>query len=682
MSDKNRFFAQFSSAGSGGGGGSTDTLYSADGTIGTGRVAIVTDTLAFRHPTGAIYGSFNFDFTTTDFPSFKYGGNQIVTVYRANQTYAFGKLGDTTNNFQFNTGVNPNYSSADTVFISGGATHTNTLHVKGGGSTTATSSLFIENSSAETLFSILDDGSSGIGISPTYNLGSGITSLEISDTTSGGVVLRNDADTQTSYWYNHGTGTYFGTSTNNKLNFIQNSIVRMNLDVNGGLSIGQTTTEANASSLLDLVSTTKGFLPPRMTTTERDLINSGTFADGLVVYNTTTNKLQYYNGTAWSDASGGNTIYNADDSITASTDRVVTVPVSSTLRFGTSYVGVGDAMGFTSRFGVVHDTGMEIKSASGGYGNSKLVPYSPGGIAHYNVYHRWYSSTGTQVGLGVVAGTILLDSGGAVATKVSIGTTTHSETLRVKGFGSTNATSSLLIENSSGTELLKMLDSAEATINNAVASPLNALTLENETGGANHSVCGVKLQLTNNGDTGYIGQFDSVGGGTGAPTMIIESPTGMHYIAGANYVNGYHYFKTDNAVGFGIGRDTNSAILRSILAGGGGNYTELQLAYTGGDYNFIKTHATTGGKFIFGRENGGATEYMRIAEDGEVLIGTPTTDASAILNVTSTTQGFLPPRMTTTEMNAISSVATGLMVYDTTTNQWMGYDGTSWVILG
>jgi hypothetical protein len=59
-----------------------------------------------------------------------------------------------------------------------------------------------------------------------------------------------------------------------------------------------------------------------------------------------------------------------------------------------------------------------------------------------------------------------------------------------------------------------------------------------------------------------------------------------------------------------------------------------------------------------------------------------TIDASAILELESTSRGFLPPRMTTVEMNAISSPATGLMIYDTTTNQWMGYDGTSWVIIG
>jgi hypothetical protein len=56
-------------------------------------------------------------------------------------------------------------------------------------------------------------------------------------------------------------------------------------------------------------------------------------------------------------------------------------------------------------------------------------------------------------------------------------------------------------------------------------------------------------------------------------------------------------------------------------------------------------------------------------------------DASALLEVRSTTKGFLPPRMTTTEKNAIASPATGLMVYDTTLNLISVYNGTTWITL-
>jgi hypothetical protein len=65
----------------------------------------------------------------------------------------------------------------------------------------------------------------------------------------------------------------------------------------GGVVIGGTTVDSKA--VLDLQSTTQGLLPPRMTGTQRDAISSPT--TGLVLYNSTTNKLQCYNGTSWND---------------------------------------------------------------------------------------------------------------------------------------------------------------------------------------------------------------------------------------------------------------------------------------------------------------------------------------------------------------------------------------------
>lgn len=52
---------------------------------------------------------------------------------------------------------------------------------------------------------------------------------------------------------------------------------------------------------------------------------------------------------------------------------------------------------------------------------------------------------------------------------------------------------------------------------------------------------------------------------------------------------------------------------------------------------------------------------------------------SATVQIDSTTKGFLPPRMTTTQKNAIATPAAGLMVYDTTLNLISYYNGTSWI---
>jgi hypothetical protein len=53
--------------------------------------------------------------------------------------------------------------------------------------------------------------------------------------------------------------------------------------------------------------------------------------------------------------------------------------------------------------------------------------------------------------------------------------------------------------------------------------------------------------------------------------------------------------------------------------------------------------------------------------------------ASALLDLKSTTLGFLPPRMTTTQVNAIVSPAEGLVVYNTTISHLCVYQAGVWV---
>ena len=62
----------------------------------------------------------------------------------------------------------------------------------------------------------------------------------------------------------------------------------------------------------------------------------------------------------------------------------------------------------------------------------------------------------------------------------------------------------------------------------------------------------------------------------------------------------------------------------------------------------------------------------------QVGIGTTMPDGSAALDVTATDKGFLMPRMTTTQKDAIVNPAEGLQVYDTTTKTVWVYDGTAW----
>ncbi|MEP7231212.1 MAG: tail fiber domain-containing protein [Ginsengibacter sp.] len=61
-----------------------------------------------------------------------------------------------------------------------------------------------------------------------------------------------------------------------------------------------------------------------------------------------------------------------------------------------------------------------------------------------------------------------------------------------------------------------------------------------------------------------------------------------------------------------------------------------------------------------------------------VGIGTTTPTASALLDVSSTNKGLLPPRMSTTQMNAIASPASGLIIYNTDDSSFYTRRPTTW----
>jgi hypothetical protein len=121
---------------------------------------------------------------------------------------------------------------------------------------------------------------------------------------------------------------------------------------------------------------------------------------------------------------------------------------------------------------------------------------------------------------------------------------------------------------------------------------------------------------------------------------------------------------------------TNSAtrILFSLNTNEASTPQSLDFAYNGatfiGDrYYSIQTSETGvayGGGFVLQKDG------------GWVGIGSSQQFSSAALAVTSTTQGFLPPRMTTAQRDLISSPAAGLVIYNTSTNKHQGYNGTTW----
>ncbi len=74
------------------------------------------------------------------------------------------------------------------------------------------------------------------------------------------------------------------------------------MSIQSDMRIGLGTQTPHASAHLEVASTSRGFLPPRMDSAQRDAIVSP--AEGLMIYNTSTHEPEFWNGTAWVGMAG------------------------------------------------------------------------------------------------------------------------------------------------------------------------------------------------------------------------------------------------------------------------------------------------------------------------------------------------------------------------------------------
>lgn len=185
-----------------------------------------------------------------------------------------------------------------------------------------------------------------------------------------------------------------------------------------------------------------------------------------------------------------------------------------------------------------------------------------------------------------------------------------SATLQVRGSGSTSATTSLLVQNSGGTQLAILNDAGQCIIGTGTPST--------------H-----RLEVT----------------GTTRLNGNVTCDANITLVAGSSVLS------------CGIIRIGNGLPTANI-------YTD--------NTKPISMFPTAG------------TESFRLFENGNLLLqqgGTFTDVPSSKCTINSTTQGFLKPRLTTAQKNAIVSPTAGLEVYDTDLNRPCFYSGSAWVTL-
>lgn len=171
-------------------------------------------------------------------------------------------------------------TKSDVIQIAGiGLTADSTARLFIATNDTAKKGLVIRNFTGQTARSLEIQGPSGSVESFFNNIGN----LFLPDGTSSIAAFSFAQDIDTGF-YRPGS---------NKMQFLAGGVEILTTTSAG---VGINNTSPDASAVLDVASTTQGFLPPRMTTAQRDAISSP--AAGLIIYNTTTNKLNVYT-TTW-----------------------------------------------------------------------------------------------------------------------------------------------------------------------------------------------------------------------------------------------------------------------------------------------------------------------------------------------------------------------------------------------
>jgi hypothetical protein len=168
---------------------------------------------------------------------------------------------------------------------------------------------------------------------------------------------------------------------------------------------------------------------------------------------------------------------------------------------------------------------------------------------------------------------------------------------------------------------------------------------------------------------------------------------GIAIYNGSNANSGFNIFGTNNNIGINTTTDAGFKLDVNGTARVQGAFTSTGAATVGGYINFgsnvlagISSLLVSGGgsSSLALRANGSieiapaaSTKIATFTSTGVKIGDWSTPVASAIFEITSTTKGFLPPRMTTSQKTAIASPTAGLVVFDTTLNKLCVYT-TTW----
>ena len=271
------------------------------------------------------------------------------------------------------------------------------------------------------------------------------------------------------------------------------------------------------------------------------------------------------------------------------------------------------------------------------------------------------------------------DSGGVqaffTAGNVGIGIASPSSKLQVKGSGTTDSTTSLLVENSNGDVGIQVLDNGNVGIGGEARTG-TTYKLRVHGGLWADSL----LQLQTLAGTSGVGSIRYYNGGA-TLNMDVYGPHPSEAVKGILQLRSQDlsYTTLANSILHSDPDflDNPSFVIRSRNTD---DESYAMMNYKSGSGFMLKTSepAGTGTADITFKPSG--SEVLFLSSSGNVGIGTTSPDASAILDIASTSKGVVFPRMTSAQRTAISSPTTGLIVYQTDSTEGLYiYKSTGWV---
>jgi hypothetical protein len=429
----------------------------------------------------------------------------------------------------------------------------------------------------------------------------------------------------------------------------------------GRLGIG--TNAPNASSILDLTSTTQGLGLPSMTTTQQNAI--ATPRTGLQIYNSTLLTPQFYNGSVWTG--GWNKRGNAGT--TAGTDFIGTTD-GADLVFKVANVTSGwlNSGNWNTSFGynAIQTTATGDRNTA--IGHTALNALTSGrfntAIGHNSM--RLMATGIENTALGYNALQSATSAGGNVAIgSRTLESSTGSNNTAV-GYRSMLSTTTGGSNSSYGYQAGYSISTGS---NNACFG--FAALASNSTSGSNSAFGDQSLNKTTGAQNTGIGQGAAYYSTTGNNNTSVGNNASFNLTTGANnttlgtFAGRYLYASSNNVyLGYGAGDNfQHNAGDKNLLVG----YNAFPAVYAGSNQLNL-------GNVLWGSGCSGTGQTAA----GSLSVGVTAPDASALLDLTSTTKGLLLPRMTTTQINAIATPAAGLTVYNTTLALICFYNGTAW----